>query len=113
MHRARCEHFEKFPRTDADLVEIPAITELQAARHHVNVETLQVFVSDIGCRIGDHRETAGLIMAAVRLTTHVVDFFGTDFAVLAANAEHLVRIVDMHMHFGLALGAGKQQRVAE
>ena len=113
MFGIRIELRKKLLRRNADLVEIAAITKLQPARHHVDIESLEILVGDIGRRVRNHRETAGRIVTAMSLAMHVVGLLGTDVAVTACDPEDLLGIVDVHMDLGLALGAGQDQRVTE
>ena len=100
-------------RCDTYLVDEASVAEVDAARHHVDVEALHIFVRDIGCRVGYDRELPASVVTRVSLAVHVVDLFGADRAVLSGHLEHMLRFIDMDVDLGLALGAGKYERIPE
>ena len=113
MVRVVSQFFIELIRRYADLVEIAAISKLNTARHHVDVQALHIIIRDVRTRICDDRKRLGESVRGTLLTVHVICFLAAKFAELSRKPEYSVRFVDMNMNFRLALAAGENHRVAE
>src|SRR5262245_9774294 len=87
--------------THRDLVEVAALAEVNTHRHHVDLETLELLIRDVGAGIDDYRDTAPMtMMRSVLLLAHVVGLLARDLAELTRQAKHSPGVIDMHMHLG-------------
>ena len=88
-------------------------SELYSARHHVNVETFEDFVGNIGGGVRYYSELPVGSVSAVLLAVHVIGLDTAEVAVGSCNFEHRIRIVSMDVYPGLSLGAGQNQRITK
>ena len=77
MYRVTCKFLEEFLCSNADLVEITTVAELNANGHHMYVEALHVIIGNVSGRVGYDGELVSDFMRAVLLSLHVVCFLAT------------------------------------
>ena len=105
--------FVEFVDRNADLVEISVVAELDAARHHVDVEALHVRIADICPGIDDDGEAIVTFVRRMLLPVHVVGLLGAELAETTRRVEHEFGLVNVNVDLRFALAAGKHQRIAE
>src|SRR5210317_1094542 len=105
--------FIKLVDGNTDLIQVAMLSELDPARHHVNVEALHVGIAYVCTRIRDDGESTLLVVSGVLLAMHVIRFFSAEIAILPCRIEYLLGFVNMNMNFRLTLGTGQNQGVAE
>ncbi len=102
------EQAVEFSGLERHAVEVLTVTETQPDRDHVDAQPLDFALRQIGARIADDRDRAGVVQQP-ELAAHVIGFLLGDLAELLAGKVSLAGVVDMQMDPDLALVAGDHQ----